>query len=302
MRLATTTSVAAWSLRQKNPNYSVEHAIRLCVEAGFHVLDMDFSTHSSEHGELCQPGWEDWAKRIKDLGDENGIECGQAHAHFVNWEKTPLQGWDWHDELVCRSIEAAKIIGAKWIVVHQRTVPDPTWHSHKKSLEANLKAFSRFADCAYRGSLSTRLAIENMTEKQQGRRYGTSVEEILELLDHLQDPVFGVCWDTGHANISGVNQPQAIRELGSNLVALHIHDNNGVQDQHIAPFAGNVPWGEVLQALGEVGYKGDFTFEVVHLTGRLPEELHRSALRFLYDLGNYLISQIPPCETPDTQV
>lgn len=293
MRLSTTTTAAVWARRQKSPLYTVERAIKLCAEAGFRVLDMNFASHSSAAGELCQAGWEDWAKRVRDLGYAYGIEWGQAHAHFVDWEKTPLQDWDWHDELVCRSIEAAKIIGAKWIVVHQRTFPDPTWHSRRKSLEANIEAFSRFAESAYRGGFSTGLAIENMTEKQQGRRYGTSVEEILELLEHLNDPVFGVCWDTGHANISGVNQAQAIRELGGHLKALHIHDNDGTKDQHIAPFAGTVPWNEVLQALGEIGYTGDFTFEVVHLTGRLPEEMHARALRFLHDLGNYMISQIP---------
>ena len=40
--------------------------------------------------------------------------------------------------------------------------------------------------------------------------------------------------DTGHANISGIDQVEFIRKAGTQIKALHIADNEGTSDQHDA--------------------------------------------------------------------
>lgn len=42
--------------------------------------------------------------------------------------------------------------------------------------------------------------------------------------------VLGFCFDTGHANLVGIDFERFITRLGHRLKALHIHDNDGVGD------------------------------------------------------------------------
>ena len=51
----------------------------------------------------------------------------------------------------------------------------------------------------------------------------------------------GVCLDTGHANIA-LGTECAIKELGSNVKELHVHDNFGKSDQHLPVGEGNINW------------------------------------------------------------
>ena len=67
--------------------------------------------------------------------------------------------------------------------------------------------------------------------------------------------------DTGHLNILGKNQEEYILALGSRIKAVHLHDNWGDDDRHLAPYAGNIRWREVIGALGKAGYQGDLNFE-----------------------------------------
>ena len=54
-----------------------------------------------------------------------------------------------------------------------------------------------------------------------------------------------------------------IRAAAGRLRALHIDDNEGRTDQHLAPFAsGTVPWAETMAALREIGYDGLFNLEL----------------------------------------
>ena len=57
---------------------------------------------------------------------------------------------------------------------------------------------------------------------------------------------------------------------------------------HKAPFMGTVPWAKVMAALKEVGYEGEFNFELQ------PEKVPHAASMELYEqysveIGKYLI-------------
>ncbi len=270
--------------------YTCEESIAACVRAGYKVLDMNFSSYSREPYPMTQPDWEDWVKRIKESAAGLGVEWYQGHAHFFDWRKVAPQDWEWHEELIRRSIIGAGILGVKWLVIHPGTVVDGTWYSYRKSLAANLEAYKRYGELAAKYNVG--IAIENMIEKDSGRRYCSSVEELLELLDKLNDPTFGICWDTGHAHLAKVDQASALRQIGSNLKALHIDDNRGEWDDHLAPYYGTIVWEPILEAPREINYDGYFTFEIHNFTNGLPHELHESCLRFTYELGTHMVNEI----------
>jgi sugar phosphate isomerase/epimerase len=74
-------------------------------------------------------------------------------------------------------------------------------------------------------------------------------------------PGTGICFDFGHALLMG-DVVDAIETASGYLIATHVSDNDGVSDQHLAPFAGRLEWDAALMAMQKVGYDGDWTFEL----------------------------------------
>ena len=49
--------------------------------------------------------------------------------------------------------------------------------------------------------------------------------------------------------------------LGKRIKALHIHDNDGRDDLHLAPMTGTINWAVLCECLKQIGYNGDLSFE-----------------------------------------
>jgi L-ribulose-5-phosphate 3-epimerase len=288
MRLATSTCINERVLWGKEIFYTCEQSIKACVAAGYRVLDMNFASYSQGSLPLTQPDWVDWIKAQKELSDSYGIEYSQAHAHFYEGEDRFGANEAWHEELIRRSIIGAGIMDAQWLVIHPVSLLDETWYSHQESLAKNVAVFQKYAELA--AANNVKIAIENMIENKTVRRYASSTEELLELLAVLHDPIFGVCWDFGHAHLSGINQCQALRAIGPDLRALHVADNLGERDDHLAPYFGTIDWEPIMKTLKEIGYDGDFTFEIHNFTNGLPDGLHAPALRFTHELGTFMLN------------
>jgi sugar phosphate isomerase/epimerase len=124
------------------------------------------------------------------------------------------------------------------------------------------------------------IAIENC---------GENIDQLLSIVDGVDSDSLGICLDTGHLNLIQGNQGEFIRKCDSKLLALHIADNFGVNDDHILPYsAGTVDWDDVLHALHDINYNGLFNFEV-------PGERHCSfdtrlaKLDYMLKLGELMI-------------
>ena len=84
--------------------------------------------------------------------------------------------------------------------------------------------------------------------------------------DHIEvinDDFFVACLDIGHAEMKGSDTTavEMIKALGDSLQALHIHDNDKLNDSHQIPFSMNINFNEIIKALKEIKYSGYFTLE-----------------------------------------
>ena len=111
-------------------------------------------------------------------------------------------------------------------------------------------------------------------------RVGCIMSELLEIVEEVDPENLGICLDFGHANLQrplfGLHD--GIRELGDHLIATHIHDNEGLSDQHMIPLMGTIDWDSAIVALKEIGYNGPLILEV----GGLPSadgSIRRNRLR-----------------------
>lgn len=76
------------------------------------------------------------------------------------------------------------------------------------------------------------------------------IEPILEVADRVQHPDFGLCLDVGHANCySQESATKWARRLGHHVKHLHLSDNDGRQDSHLALGEGNAPIAETLSCI-----------------------------------------------------
>ena len=116
-------------------------------------------------------------------------------------------------------------------------------------------------------------------------------EEAVEYIDTLNAKAgrecFGLCLDTGHLNLLGKNQGNYIRALGSRIKALHVHDNMGDDDSHLAPYTGNIIWKDVIQGLKDIGYRENFNFETFRQVTleRVDPEMVPIWLKAIHDMG-----------------
>ena len=112
---------------------------------------------------------------------------------------------------------------------------------------------------------------------------------LVDLVDALNHPLIGACWDSGHAEIQHLDQGSALRALGPRLKATHIQDNDGFADQHLLPYHGHTDWTAVVGALYDIGYQGAFCYEVHNAIRVLPDELRDSMLSYAAGLGRHLL-------------
>lgn len=196
--------------------------------------------------------------REYEMAKKAGIKFSQVHGP---WRYPPkdFTEEDREERLVKmqKCIRAAKHIGCNNVVIHPlmpfgvEENPDP-----EHTLKINVEFFKKLLETAEKYEIN--ICIENVPFK--GFNLSTPAQ-VLELVKKLNSPYAKVCLDTGHSSIMGVKPSDAVRELGSYLQVFHIHDNDGMFDQHRFPFEGFVDWEDFTSAIKETGCEAVMSFE-----------------------------------------
>ncbi|HLO15972.1 MAG TPA: sugar phosphate isomerase/epimerase family protein [Anaerolineales bacterium] len=86
--------------------------------------------------------------------------------------------------------------------------------------------------------------LENMLE--------LSPDIMCETIDRISDPYVSACLDIGHAHCNSTTPIlDWVEKLGGRIEYVHLHDNDGTSDQHLAIGGGNIPFRDVCNALNE---------------------------------------------------
>jgi len=124
----------------------------------------------------------------------------------------------------------------------------------KKSLEVLLKNAE---------NSQIKLAVENMLPARPFEK----IETIKEMLDEFPSPFLGVCFDTGHANVTeGISK--IFNTIKDKIFDFHVHDNDGTKDMHLQPPYGNIDWAEFLALAGNINYQRPLMVESLPWQGR----------------------------------
>ena len=114
----------------------------------------------------------------------------------------------------------------------------------------------------------------------------SSPADILGLIKEIDDPSFAMCLDTGHANMckDWHTPAQAIRNYSDLIKVLHVHDNKGNRDDHLAPFCGTINWKEFSTALYESRFDGVLSLECAP-SGKLPKDIREDMYSIYYRIA-----------------
>ena len=254
-----------------------ERAIYELAKAGFDAWDfsmfemarIDWSTYKlqpSTHP-LSGNDYVAFAKKLRKIGEDNGIFCNQSHAPF------PTHVPEIRD-LLKRAIECTAIAGGQHCIIH----PD-----NNKSAEENAEMY--FELLPFAKEHGVKIATENMWNWNGNEDHASPAacshhDDFLAHLNAVNDPYFVACLDIGHAEMKGLDTSakKMILTLGNKLEALHIHDNDRWHDSHRIPFSMDINWEEVVGALKQINYKGIFTLEAdahIRTTAKTEEETLR---------------------------
>lgn len=288
MELSTSTNIAAFCPDgTKNP---MTYGIRLCAEAGYRVLDLNFCEAMNPQSRLRGREWLAYVDEIGELGARLGVRFTQSHLPYydifaaADREKKAVM-----EELIRRSIIASGRLGVKWAVTHPGTVYE-AGHDTETSLRRNLEYFAPHVEMAARAGIG--IALENDFEyrgKPYQRIYCASVEELCELADAFRSKYVGICYDFGHANLTGGFHRKNLNRIGSRLKAVHVQDNHGISDEHLMPFFGNTDWADAMAGLADIDYRGELTYEIQEFGRYVPNELKKHVVELSVVFGNYLI-------------
>ena len=119
-------------------------------------------------------------------------------------------------------------------------------------------------------------------------------DDLLRIIEAVGSERFAICLDTGHLNlVDHPDQAEFIRTAGKHLRALHIADNQCVDDvdEHLMPFGrGKVDFFAVVRTLREIGYEGMFNYEIPG-ESKCPLAIRDAKLQYIKTGYAYLMSE-----------
>lgn len=292
MKLSTSSNIVCE--RPSGSNYTLEQTLEVACLAGFDTFDISFFDWSLPFSPFLTDGWRAWIESVAEAAARLGVGFGQCHAYTYDFLNPRYSDEErtYHESLVHRSLKCCAVVGSHLCVTH----PDTAWDDARPVRASRQKNVEYFADLLEHASrLGMELALENMCGYAvlPKRQFFVMPEEIADFVDDFDDPRLGVCWDFEHADILGLDQPAALRQLAHRLKATHVSDAASKTYEplmHVMPFFGCTDWPPIMAALREIGYSGEFCFEAHNYAKRLPEALIPSALRFAFEIGQCLLS------------
>jgi sugar phosphate isomerase/epimerase len=233
---------------------NAEQDLRKIAEAGFdgvqwiHQWNTDFIYTKPEIRQIGK-----WLKTVSlkmfDLHATDGVE--------KRWYSETEYEREGGVEIVKNRVEMTEALGGTVIVMHiPRLIPENhgKWQQLRKSID-QLEGF-----CSKR---KIRIAIENIFYDQ--------FNGIAELMANYGPDYMGICYDSGHGNMGGIGLGH-LAKLADRLIAIHLHDNNGFDDQHKPLFSGTVDWKRLASIIATSSYQGPLTLETSMRNSGIADE------------------------------
>lgn len=235
-----------------------------------------------------------------------GITINQMHMPYpiyIPSGKKEINDYLWNS-VALKSMELCKFFECPYIVIHGFKLmrflgsENAEWNETEKFIDY-LAPLAR--------DMNITICIENLYENIGGHLVEgpccdarKAVERIDRINERYGAEVLGFCFDTGHANLVGIDFEPFLMMLGERLKVLHIHDNDGVADLHQIPFTfaktrenkSSTDWDGFIRGLRNIHFDRVLSFETAPVLTAFPEALKTDALKMISQIGTYFSSEI----------
>lgn len=242
----------------------------------------------------------------KDAAKSAGIKVNQMHMPYpiyVPKGNKELNDYLW-DEVAPKSMEICSFLECPYIVIHGFKLA-----YYLGSEEAEWQHTEAFIDsiAPMAKEMGITICIENLYDGIGNHLVEgpccnamKAVQRIDRINKKYHAEVLGFCFDTGHANLIGLDFEQFITTLDYRLKVLHIHDNDGISDLHQIPYTftktrentASTDWNGFIKGLREINYSGVLSFETAPVLSSFPEEMKEDVLAFIAKIGTYFRDKI----------
>lgn len=248
--------------------------------AGFDGIDM-----ALQDGFMAD-GWEKRVERILELLEDNDMCCAQVHLPFYGIFASSEIYDPEIEKQIKNSFKAMKMLGAKWGAFHPQSATGFDY-DRNRAMHDNTEKLKNYLEEAVK--YGTGIAVENIPvfpDCPQYNFFSSNIDDHAELVDGLNSDLVKICWDFGHANLMSFDTADALRKLGERVKILHVHNNNGMCDWHVAPSIGTHCWDGTVKALSDIGYDGPLSLEINF--SLVPEERMQSYVKYLGEDAEWL--------------
>ena len=294
------------------PEMGLEEGVALIANAGFESVDFNLDTflknsdvYAGRINKFFDADLESllvYFGEYKKAFEAHGIRPSQMHAPYPILVPTRGDVTDYMQETVIpKSIAIAGMMEIPWVVMH----PFKLQYIYGIDVERamNLKYFISLIPLLKEHHVG--VCVENLYEGVGGRiTEGTCADpqDAIYYVDTLNqlagEELFGCCLDTGHMELTHREPADYIRQIGSRLKILHMHENDAIGDLHQMPYTfgtkpdDGVDWEDFCKALSEIGFDGTLSFETFPCVNSFPKGAREEVLRTIMAIGEDMVENI----------
>ncbi|MCP8307874.1 MAG: sugar phosphate isomerase/epimerase [archaeon] len=205
---------------------------------------VDESNHSLTHKNL---------KSIQDLSSQG--YSFTVHSPYSEINIADLDALRRRESLakLKRSIDSAAKIEAKALVLHPGLKMKDQIVAERLNEESILTLYD------YAESFGLTLALENMTSNTQ--YFMTKPIDFEEFLERTRIRL-KIAFDIGHAHVGDLVN-EFVSKLSDKFIIIHVHDNNGMRDEHLGIGDGSIDWDDFADQIMELDFRGIYIVESV---------------------------------------
>ena len=294
------------------PEMGLEKGVALIAAAGFERVDFNLDTflkNSDVYAGRINTFFDNdlesllsYFEEYRKMFEKYGIKPSQMHAPYPILVPTRADVTDYMQKVVIpKSIAIADQMQIPWVVMH------PFKLQYKYGLEAeqamNLQYFQSIIPMLKEHHVG--VCVENLYESVGARitegtcANPTEAAWYVDVLNQLAgEELFGCCLDTGHMELTHREPADYIRQIGSRLKILHMHENDAIGDLHQMPYTfgtkpdDGVDWGDFCKALSEIGFDGTLSFETFPCVNSFPRGAREEVLRTIMVIGEDMVKNI----------
>ena len=252
-------------------SYDFDETVRICAELRVGYIAPREGLYGSDINHLQMDG----AKRMKEAMDRYGIGVWAVGSQFGKCSLTDPADWEFHQDVLERHLQFAKLWGSKVLRVFPMNIPDEFRRSEERpDLDKYLPVIVERMQwaCQRAEEAGVVLAIE-----PEGSTFSGNIPEIRSVIDAVGSKALGVSWDVANSWRPGhLAWPDEYPMIKGLVWDIHVKDaffdpkdpTKTTGRTHID--LGEIPWHDIFRQLLDDGYDGVASVETHLFSGHQP--------------------------------